>query len=400
MATTTNRILIIGAFDRYNYGDLLFPLIIEKQLETYGRDFDAQFFGLVNSDLQAVGGKPTADIGAFYRACAAGGGHTSIIVAGGEAIAVTWNSLLLALNSWFKRTHRFHHRIGKVFDLNNFSRWVLGGKTELPFVFPKADFGRVDQLIYNSLGGSELDPALFSRFPQLADQLRQVDFFAVRDRATQEKLAVYGIQTQLYPDSAILMSKFFPKTLLAARVSSSVRKYVAEKQGQYIFFQVKNSYAREKEQLIARQLDRIATETASALCFCPIGKALNHDDHLALRRIAPYLETTPAVFDEVNIWDIMYLIANAKVYVGTSLHGAITAMSYAVPYVGVEVTKLNSYLGTWGIETLSRVVPLNELYAGVQAAMQADRQALDLSLKKQQGAAEAAFDSIQQRVLN
>ncbi len=63
------KILIIGAFDRYNYGDLLFPLILEKQLDTYHKDFQYEFYGLVESDLSKEGGKPTLDLKAFYEAC-------------------------------------------------------------------------------------------------------------------------------------------------------------------------------------------------------------------------------------------------------------------------------------------------------------------------------------------
>ena len=395
---TKNTILIIGAFDRYNYGDLLFPLVIEEQLKTYGQDFEASFFGIVNSDLSALGGKPTEDIQAFYQQCDANTGHTSIIVAGGEAVAVTWNSLLLALNTWFKRTHRFHHRINRVVNLNTAAKRLLRGKTELPFVFTKSDFKHVDNVIFNSLGGSELDPVVFDRFPKLRDKLLNVDYFAVRDLATQGNMAKQHIQTSLYPDSAILMSKFYPNEVLVERVSAQTKAYVSEKRGRYVFFQIKNNHAKNKEALIAQQLDLIAEHPDTQLCFCPIGKALNHDDHIALQRIAPLLQKAPTVFDEVNIWDIMYLIANAKMYVGTSLHGAITAMSYAVPYVGVVVPKLHSYLQTWGIDGLDGKVELNELHQGFLKAVNADRSALDQSREKQLRAAEESFSNIRQLV--
>src|SRR5699024_2081618 len=50
-----------------------------------------------------------------------------------------------------------------------------------------------------------------------------------------------------------------------------------------------------------------------------------------------------------NIYEIMGLIAFSKVYLGTSLHGAITAMSYLVPAIGLnrKVHKLESYMRTW-----------------------------------------------------
>lgn len=395
-----SNILIIGAFDRFNYGDLLFPLVIEAQLQTYGRPFDASFFGIIDSDLSALGGKPTENIRAFYQRCNEGRERTSVIVAGGEAVAVTWSSLLLALNKLYKRTHRFHHRINKVFDLNGFAKRVLQGQTDLPFVFTPSDFHSVDHVVFNSLGGSELDPAVFDRYPQLRDQLRQVNYFAVRDEATQRNLMAQGVETSLYPDSAILMSKFYPGSLLAERVSSPIGQYVSEKRGTYLFFQIKNNHAKNHEASIARQLDAIVDRYPDVhLCFCPIGKALNHDDHIALQRIAPLLKHPCAVFDEVTIWDIMYLIAHARVYMGTSLHGAITAMSYAVPYVGVAVPKLNSYLQTWGVADINHTVRLDGLQEGFQKAMEVDAASLDRSRMQQIQAAEESFSRIQHLVL-
>ncbi|MEC3879774.1 polysaccharide pyruvyl transferase family protein [Parapedobacter sp. 10938] len=393
---TENHIFIIGAFDRFNYGDLLFPLVIEAQLATYGQSFDTRYFGIIESDLSALGGKPTDDIQAFYRACRESTGHTSVIVAGGEAVAVTWSSLLLALNSTFKRTRRFHHYINKVIDLNAFAKRRLHGETALPFVFTASDFAGVDRVIFNSLGGSEIDPATFNRFGALRDKLRGVDYFAVRDEATQRNLAKQGIDTHLYPDSAILMSSFYPVALLAERVSPQVAEYVAGNRHRYVFFQIKNNHAKANERLLAQQLDAVASKTGLHLCLCPIGKALNHDDHLALQRIAPLLAQPSILFDEVTIWDIMYLVANAGVYVGTSLHGAITAMSYAVPYVGIAVTKLHSYLQTWGVDGINHTVSLNEINEGVDRALATDRAVLEQSREQQLNAADASFSHIRQ----
>src|SRR3546814_9829138 len=172
------------------------------------------------------------------------------------------------------------------------------------------------------------------------------------------------------------MSNVYPTALLAERVSAQVTDYVAKKRNRYVFFQIKNNHAKANEQLIARQLDAIAVQTGLHQCLCPIGQAPNHDDHLALQRLAPLLEQPNTLFEEVTIWDIMYLIANAGVYVGTSLHGAITAMSYALPYVGVAVPKLLSYLQTWGVGGINPTVHLEGLHDGATRALQTDRPTL------------------------
>lgn len=394
-----NHILIIGAFDRYNYGDLLFPLIIEQQLQTYEQSFIASYYGIVESDLSSVGGKPTQDISSFYQRCSKREGHTSVIVAGGEAVGVTWSSLLLSLNPLYKKTHRFHQRINHIIDLNAIAKWWLHGKTDLPFVFTSSDFVGVDHVVFNSLGGSELQPSIFQQYPHLVSKLRQIDYFAVRDNASQQVLAKVEVPVHLYPDSAILMSKFFPVTELERRVSNAVREFVGQHQGRYVFFQIKNNHAKQHEQILAAQLDAVARHSGLHLCLCPIGKALNHDDHLALGRIAPLLNARYTLFNHVTIWDIMFLIAQSGTYIGTSLHGAITAMSYAVPYVGLAVPKLDSYLNTWGVAPLNHTWPIDAVYSGFLHTLETDRDALEESRARQLAAAEESFSTIRQLVL-
>jgi len=67
----------------------------------------------------------------------------------------------------------------------------------------------------------------------------------------------------------------------------------------------------------------------------------------------------------------MTLIAKAKVFAGTSLHGCITAMSFAVPYIGLtfQVPKLQAYLQTWAMTELSFCRPYSMLGNSVEAAL-------------------------------
>lgn len=53
------NINIIGAFDRNNYGDLLFPIVIREVLSKKGIEGNFNFFALKESDLSNVGALPT-----------------------------------------------------------------------------------------------------------------------------------------------------------------------------------------------------------------------------------------------------------------------------------------------------------------------------------------------------
>jgi hypothetical protein len=385
-------ILIIGAFDRYNYGDLLFPIILEKQLQTYGLDFRFQFFGLISSDLRPQGGIPTQSLHDFYRQCSDADRPVHVIIAGGEALGVTWNSLYAALNPLFQKINYRHKKINKVLDLNALTKFFLKGKTTLPFLLDKRSFPGIQSILLNSLGGSGLNASTFEKFPELKPKLQQVDYFAVRDKVTLDNVKKAGLQANLFPDSAILMSEFYPVEELETRISPDVKAYVEKNRGQYAFVQINKKTTRGHEQTIATELNKVHREGHTELCFCPIGKALDHDDHEALQQLGRLVEVPFTYFDADTIWDIMYLIANAKCYIGTSLHGAITAMSYAVPHVGLKVEKLSAYLGTWGVEGNRNAVEFSGLYDRFTTATRVSEEELEKSRDRQFVEIRKAFD--------
>jgi polysaccharide pyruvyl transferase WcaK-like protein len=81
----------------------------------------------------------------------------------------------------------------------------------------------------------------------------------------------------------------------------------------------------------------------------------------------------------------MYLISNSKIFIGTSLHGIITAMSYMVPYIGVfkENRKIDEYLKTWGIDGLNYSHSELELLEKVSFAMNLPKEVLRNKLDDQ-----------------
>ncbi len=377
------KVLIIGAFDRYNYGDLLFPLVIERQLSSYEVDFQFEYFGLIESDLSSVGGVPTKGLQKFYKACSDPSDPVHVIIAGGEALAVTWNSLYAALNPLFQRINKKHIKVNKVLDLNAWTKKILKGKTTLPFVFDKSDFAGVQSVILNSLGGSGLVEAVFDKYDFLKEKLQNADYFAVRDQLTVDNLLKNGVIADLFPDSAILMSEFYPMDFLRERITKNVADYVSANAGNYVFAQINKKTTRGHEQVIASGLDEICQKDKVDICLCPIGKALDHDDHEALQELGHLMSSPHVYFDADNIWDIMYLIANTKCYVGTSLHGAITAMSFAVPHVGLKVEKLGAYLDTWGVKENYCSVEFRDLYEQYKIAVSVSQQDYEASRDRQ-----------------
>lgn len=375
MKENSIEILVIGAFDRNNYGDLLFPFIIEHQFRLLLPDAKLSFYGIVESDLSGIGAKPTQSLKEFYNKCNNGGSdHTVVIVGGGETLAASWSMLYSFINRTFSLVVRALNKLKLTIELNKVARILLTGKTQLPFTFDKTDFMRVNSVIGNSLGGNGFDEFFSNKYKNATERLSGIDYLAVREKRTHQLLSNKGISSYIVPDSAILISTIFDTSCLQGKVKPEILKFV--ELNKYVFFQIKNSVYKRFESIVLSELEKIQKQSGITVCLCPIGQAFLHDDHLALDRINKELSGNHILFQNVSIYDIMYLIANTECYVGTSLHGAITAMSYSRPYIGFnkEIVKLDSYLKQWAIEPLNSCANVIELASSVVQAINVDRE--------------------------
>ncbi|MEJ8756932.1 polysaccharide pyruvyl transferase family protein [Pontibacter sp. H259] len=389
-----NKVLILGAFDRYNYGDLLFPLIIEKVLKDLNKETQIRFFGIIDKDLSSVGGVSTQSIKSFYKECNDSDVKVNIIIAGGDSLTATWSSLLASLNRFFEITHRYRNIISNIVNVNFLAKRFIGGKTKYPFIIEKNKFKQINKILFNSLGGSGVN----DNFINNNSALFEVDYFAVRDIDTYNNLNNNGINIELFPDSAILMSKLYPlETELKSKTSAKIIEFVRNNEN-YIFFQVNQLYCGKDYNTIIKSLKIIGAEFNLKICLCPIGSALSHNDQIPLERISKKLDIPHHYFEDVTIWDIMYLIAKSKCYIGTSLHGTITAMSFDIPYIGLKAKKLNSYLKSWGVENINYAIDFNQIPERFRIAVKIPKEQLVISRINQIDRAELSFQNIYQLI--
>ena len=83
----------------------------------------------------------------------------------------------------------------------------------------------------------------------------------------------------------------------------------------------------------------------------------------------------------------MWLISHSRIYVGSSLHRAITTMSFGIPYVCYGPDKLKKYLDTWGMDK-EYFAEIDNLYKLINMRLQ-DKQIL--SIDKQINSIECSF---------
>ncbi len=335
------KLYILAPNDRFNYGDLLFPHI----LKFYFKDIvdEMVFCSTTQSDLSDLGGIPTCGFQALYKAKDTEQNY--LIVAGGDSLCISWMQVLSFVDrkiDWFTAVD---HKLHTHFFYKTYTRLKYGYKTLFPFSIGKNELRRFSKVMYNSLGGSMLEchRSLLDN-PEVIEVLRNVDYLSLRDTRTSEMLNSKNIRNVVVPDSAILMSNVFTEELLVKNLSVDKNSFQNKK---YLFFQT-NLHFLNLDAYVAL-IERVIDQHQLSVCLCPIGTALGHSDDIALARIYSLLKRKDEVLliSSPNIYDIMWLIKHSALYVGTSLHGTITALSFEVPFVAHGPIKLKNYLETW-----------------------------------------------------
>jgi len=82
--------------------------------------------------------------------------------------------------------------------------------------------------------------------------------------------------------------------------------------------------------------------------------------------------------EDLDIWEIMALIARSSLYVGTSLHGYITAFAFGIPRLGLgKIKKLTGFRDTWDLPSMPAGIPYRELFTAATRALEHDPDELE-----------------------
>ncbi len=353
------KLYILAPNDRFNYGDLLFPHI----LKFYFKDIvdELVFCSTTDSDLSKFGGIPTHGFQVLYKAKDTNQNY--LIVAGGDSLCISWMQVLSFVDrkiDWFTA---IDHKLHTHFFFKTYTRLKYRYKTFFPFSIGKNELRNFSKVMYNSLGGSmlECDRSLLNN-PNVIEVLRNVDYLSLRDAQTSEMLNSKDIENVVVPDSAILMSNVFSEELLVKNLSVNIDRFPNRK---YLFFQTNLRFL-NLDSYVAL-IEKVIDKYQMGVCLCPIGTAFGHSDDIALAKIYSLLKCKDHVFlvNSPSIYDIMWLIKHAALYVGTSLHGTITALSFGVPFVAHGPIKLKNYLETWCTENQSLFTEEKDLESAV-----------------------------------
>lgn len=353
---------IYGATDRFNYGDLLFPIVVNWMATSSTINVTVKNYAVADSDFSTQGALPTKAL-----SCALNTGEIDscnhFVVAGGQVLDARWTSIigyLLGPNA--DLSMRAMRKLCGERLTDAMGRRKAGIPWGQPFVVPHDALPRHTTYSYNAVGGAEIEQLHPEYLHTLIKSLQAASYVSVRDQATYDALVRQGVESELAPDSAMVMSMAFPKSELKTRLRPAIRQYIDESRNTYLVFQIGKKFLRGREQQIARTIEGVARAQGLKILLLAIGTATAHEDDIALANIKKHLNRdvlVAEVFDG-SVWEIMALIADAAIYIGTSLHGAITAMSFGVPHLAFtsEVRKLQEFLLTWGIPQKTSYLPI------------------------------------------
>src|SRR5690554_2383810 len=336
-----NKIRFLSASDRINYGDFLFPLVFKEVLKSVDIKYIFDNYGIIKSDYTHFGALKTKSFRKLEAEIKEG---DKIIVGGGEVLFANWTTLYGFINPVFRYLLRFK-KLRKLETKIKFSnRWLSSNQVQFPFSFKASDFHLSEvRVYYSSVGGGHLLTKNNPSQKMAYKCMQTARLISVRDSRSLKYFSKYpDLKIDLIPDSAILMSDFYTKKKLKEIVGSDLQF------DNYIFLQLGINKRPKNLVGFADLIEKLSKELDCKVLLCPIGLAPGHEDHKILQK----LKSLKPQFDFVmpkNIYEIMYLIANSNLYLGTSLHGAITAMSFLTPAIGLNknVKKLESYMKTW-----------------------------------------------------
>lgn len=313
-------ILHFGTFDVSNYGDLLFPLLARRELGSLAQQCELL-------PVSPAGGFPVGfaegETSANLRdALARPEGIAGALIGGGNIIHCSASGLQA-------------YRDARVGALGYGNLW-LGPSFLLPPGAP---------LLWNAPGV----PGGFRKEQHglVRAALQRADYLSVRDAASRDFLLEVWPQAQVavVPDSAWTLPRLWPREALAAVREAFHARRGGEAADRTVIFHLNKRYVQDRPLAnVARLLDELAGTAGLRpvlVAFAPC----HGDDQLA-REVGALMATQPIVVDAPqSIQEIAALVAFADLYVGSSMHGLITALAYGVPAFCVSSRSMAKFDG-------------------------------------------------------
>lgn len=365
-------IALTGTFDLANYGDLLFPLVLQAELSkrlgevrvTLASPYGGPYLPDASRRVLRI---PRVEDANFYSWAAE---HDAIVVAGGDIIR--FDDAALAGIYGISTDEAIASRAFRVLLLD------LG---ELAAYVP---------VFWNGVGVPHECSA--AQGAQLRDAVRHVRYLSVRDEASRSKLMATGLGQDVHvvPDSAFALPRVFDAPHLELRIAALTREGLFPASGRVLALHAGRLSSQDEIGLAAQITTLLAGEPQVSIVLVPITTC--HGDLESHTRIAALTSSRVTLIPRaLHVEDVAAIIAHADGFVGASLHGNITAFAYGrrqrfLSLSGSPASKVSAYARMLGrddrlIDRANAFVPcVRELMNGGPPADPSLRRSIDESL--------------------
>jgi polysaccharide pyruvyl transferase WcaK-like protein len=319
-----------GTFDVDNYGDLLFPLLLERRMAQRG--INCVHISPTGTSSRWVDALSTVSV---YDASQLAEPFTFVVLGGGNIFRADATRLTFYALS----------RIGG--SLAYPSLWLsafsLAHRHQVP-------------LCWNAVGVPRPITNDFAKLVEWGTSLSR--YIAVRDRESRENLLASSASGHIHvvPDTALGIRDLWSPTELQksyTRVFGEMGRAVPER---LLVLSVKRKYVTTSDIELASLLDRLARYLRATPMFLALGPC-HGDDEISMS-VARHMRTAPIIRVPQSLREAAACISQADQYAGSSLHGAITAISFGIPALivadeaKVSFRKFSGFLHQVGIDNV------------------------------------------------
>jgi hypothetical protein len=356
------RLGLWGTFDVSNYGDALFPRIITAELK---RRLPAAAFrtyspcGWEHDDAFDEGDPPTP-LGAWTdrRLDELAADVDAVIVGGGEIIH--GRDELLAAH---------YHRSPEVMRTRAPSRFFIDGLGEREADVP---------VFWNAVGApfafdeARPGPAGASEAERVRVALGRRRYTTVRDRFTFARVQATGITPdEVVPDPAFVLDRLWSTEVLDRRLAFLRRMGWYPQDGPVVVVNGNRSLVPLAPELAHHVAKLCEQDPARQVVVLPTSRG-HGDDEFADAFATGFERSLWRIPGDVHLVDIVAAIRSSALYLGSSLHGTITAFTYSVPHVILDLTGQSKLAAMAELlaPSASRVTAADELFDGAVDALE------------------------------
>ena len=337
----------LGTFDVENYGDLLYPLVFRHLVQRWDASLRVCQYSLLPGDAPQEAGFETYPMRRLFEAQRAE--PLRLVVGGGDILRTDWKMVAAP----YSRVHRRYlsklksslgaagtlrylllkhlpGAVGDRFFADRFRKRRMNYPATGPFLMDPADLPSGGVVAYLSCGvPHNFAPADRDKVRHIFDQAQ---FIYLRDEQSAEKLRRCGVHRQIHvaPDLIVTLSEQFEHAAEAGKGRKILSKLGVDGERPVLCFQSK-PYSGFRAEEIGERLNRYRLKTGSEIVLLPLGYC--HDDHRFLQRLAKRSGGAFKYANVYSVFDIISVIAASDLFVGTSLHGNITAFSFGIPHL-------------------------------------------------------------------